>query len=917
MAAALVAPAPAEAAIPDSLKRACERRDAADGDVGNGVRLPFWYCDDGVPDQGGTTPNPGGVKAVTVPQRYGGDGFSGLPPKAPAEPNTGADGNGDIALDVVVLLPDPARFPPPRDGYPLAVMSHGCCSGTGRDRVHAMAEQGTSHPNATSFAARGYVVLSYSMRGFVDGARRGSTGVTEIDSRRYEINDLQHLAGQLADTQFTVAGRPVRVDPDRVVVNGGSYSGGLSWMTFTDPTWTSPGGRAMRVVAVSPRFGWTDLAYSLIPNGTHPRDALTEPTLERASTPLGLFKRSIVSGLFVAGTTGTPSTSNPTQPPPHATFAPWVGDAFGCAVAPGPTSSNPACASSVRDTLPSIVHDRSAYYQNHFFERIRTDRSARPAVFSAAPFTDPLFTAVEHRRMVERLKSVVPGYPVQEYYGDYEHFVQNKPKEWNDVCGNDRLCRFEDYPGGDMTERPRGLERIGVNTRLDAFLDHYAKPPGNPDEPRPSFDVTAGLQICPANAGGPFPADQPGERFTESSFDALAPDRLQLTASGTQTTTNDAEPNHHAARADPVFNEFGGNQKRCPVENTPAGPGVAVYDLPVLQDDAVMIGRTRVNVAHTGTGSDIQLDARLYELFPDGTQVMVDRGHRVLTSPNGPTTFDLNGNGWRFTRGNRLRIELAQDDEPYLKSSAVPSSLTLTGVSLDVPVRNLAPDALIAAPEVASDVHRNRSFPFVLEPRSGELTGVHHGEVETRPARGGRASIRRVSKSALIQMGGRTVAQMGRAKRSAIRGRLGRTYRVRSRLFDRRAVAGDWSNAALVVIPYDDRQRRVIRYGRGWRRVKSSQAYGKAFTRARRRRAALRFRFRGDLLYIVGRRSRRGGKARVILNGRRRTISFRARRTRNRVVVARLRARRRGVNRLRLVALRGRVEIDAIGARRP
>ncbi len=57
--------------------------------------------------------------------------------------------------------------------------------------------------------------------------------------------------------------------------------------------------------------------------------------------------------------------------------------------------------------------------------------------------------------MVERLKATVPGYPVQEYYGDYNHFVQNKRKEWADLCGADRhVCRYEDYPGGDLNADP-------------------------------------------------------------------------------------------------------------------------------------------------------------------------------------------------------------------------------------------------------------------------------------------------------------------------------------------------------------------------------------------------------------------------------------------------------------------------------
>ncbi|MDT7656830.1 MAG: hypothetical protein QOF38_1545, partial [Pseudonocardiales bacterium] len=49
---ALAGAAPAAAEI-GSLKSACTKRDAADGDTGNGVRLPYLFCDDGVPSAGG------------------------------------------------------------------------------------------------------------------------------------------------------------------------------------------------------------------------------------------------------------------------------------------------------------------------------------------------------------------------------------------------------------------------------------------------------------------------------------------------------------------------------------------------------------------------------------------------------------------------------------------------------------------------------------------------------------------------------------------------------------------------------------------------------------------------------------------------------------------------------------------------
>ena len=113
----------------------------------------------------------------------------------------GADANGNIALDVDVSLPDPS-FSKPRGGYPLMVMMHGCCAGNKTSweapTIDAAGEKW--HYNNAWFASRGFVVVNFTARGFVNGpptlspvgptpGERGSTGETQLDSRRYEIND--------------------------------------------------------------------------------------------------------------------------------------------------------------------------------------------------------------------------------------------------------------------------------------------------------------------------------------------------------------------------------------------------------------------------------------------------------------------------------------------------------------------------------------------------------------------------------------------------------------------------------------------------------------------------------------------------------------------------------------------------------
>ena len=160
------------------------------------------------------------------------------------------------------------------------------------------------------FAARGYVVLAYTSRGFVDARGRGSTGQAQLNHRAYEANDLQYLTGLLAEDPF------FGVNPKRIVVTGGSYGGGLAWMAMTDPTWESPRKRiAMKLAAVAPKYGWTDLLSSLVPNGRYLQDqvASTAPADALSRAPFGSPKRSFLSCPVHLGHRGRAAV----RPAPH------------------------------------------------------------------------------------------------------------------------------------------------------------------------------------------------------------------------------------------------------------------------------------------------------------------------------------------------------------------------------------------------------------------------------------------------------------------------------------------------------------------------------------------------------------------------------------------------------------------------
>jgi dienelactone hydrolase len=657
----LVGAGTANAEIPASLKSSCFTLNPHPG-------YSYQLCNDGTPPVAGRTPNIGGVNAVRVPAKY--DGYEGLPAKAAdAAGMPGADPDGDIALDVDISRP---TTPAPPGGYPLLFFMHGCCQGTKFDweRTNFDSAGETWHNNNAWFASRGYVVVNYTARGFRSGPR-GSTGETQLDSRAFEVNDFQYLAGLIADDSF------FNVNPQKVIATGGSYGGGFAWLALTDPKWKSPGGLDMKLAAVAPRYGWTDLGYSLQPNGHHLQDPAHLPAVDGSDTlnPLGIPKQTWISVLFGSGFIGT-------------TFPQYIVDSFFCVQNPDPYETSPACQGTVQTTYPSFLSDRSAYYQNAWFDRIASDPGYRIPIFNAGTLTDTLFTAVESLRMSNRIQSIVPDYPIQQYFGDYEHFTQNKAREWGDICGADHhVCAFADYPGGNVDATPNGLVRTGVTTRMNRFLDHYVQPTSDPSQPQPTFDTTASLQVCPQNADATHPANEPGDTYTAPTFAQLAPYHLGFSMTGDQQTANDIEPNPHGSNADPLAN-FTTNGGRCPFTTAPAGPGVAVYETAPLAEQATMIGGTNISIDYNATSAaGLQLNSRLYDVFPDGTAVLVDRGPYRTTSPSGTVSYQMMGNGWRFPAGHRIRVEVAQDDGGYLKPSSVPSTATIHGVRISLHVR--------------------------------------------------------------------------------------------------------------------------------------------------------------------------------------------------------------------------------------
>jgi len=118
---------------------------------------------------------------------------------------------------------------------------------------------------------------------------------------RYEVRDAQYFAGELVDEGW--------VDPAKIAATGGSYGGGMSMAlaALKDRTmlpngflvpWKSPAGTPISLAVATPLVPWTDLAYSLSPNG-RVLDYLRENPYDPEH--IGIMKSSIINGLYLSG----------------------------------------------------------------------------------------------------------------------------------------------------------------------------------------------------------------------------------------------------------------------------------------------------------------------------------------------------------------------------------------------------------------------------------------------------------------------------------------------------------------------------------------------------------------------------------------------------------------------------------------
>ena len=526
----------------------------------------------------------------------------------------------DTPLDVTLTLPAKRT----KRRLPLVAFLHGFLNH--KQEYLSETREGTGPDRgADAYKTVRWNNVWFASRGYavLNYSARGhgeSGGQIGLASRDLEVRDTQHLTGLLVDR-----GAPaVRIDRRKVGVIGGSYGGGQTWLLMTtrpDPKLEYGTWRspAGRLVTLAAAVPMYTWSDLLYALVPSGRHLSSGVDPSTAADRIGIAKLTLLNGFLASAG----------QRLPQQTYA-WLARVN----AGEPYEGDPL----VEEARPELTFVRSAFHQHDYFEALRRRRVRRVPVLAAQGWADPLFPAIEAMRMYRRVKAASPGYPIQLHLGDFEH----------------------------LTARAKVADLRHFHVLGNRLLDRHLRGRG----PKPALDARAAVTNCDERRFGPV--------LRARSFDRLlgAPRTFEL--GGPRQTTSAAGP---GPPTDPVVL----SQQRgrgCIATTAPPAPGGASYRI-ALGGPATIVGLPRVRLTYTATAPDFELNARLWDVAPDGTRTLIDRGaYRGGPEPSGTAEYELFGNAWRVEAGHELELELVQDDSTFLRPHNYPSSVTVQDARL-------------------------------------------------------------------------------------------------------------------------------------------------------------------------------------------------------------------------------------------
>jgi predicted acyl esterase len=545
-----------------------------------------------------------------------------------------------VPLDVDVTLPARGNGP-----FPTLVMLHGF--GGEKTDFEAINDTGTQLPNRpepglyhwnnTFYAHRGYLVLNYSARGFGNSCGHPSSrtpgncdrGWTRVFDQRFEVRDTQVLLGRLVDAGLARRGA-IGVTG---ISSGGIQSLELAFLRNQIRTpsggfaaWRSPRGRALSITSAFPRWMGSDLADALLPNGRNLDFRVPAPA---SLSPIGVENKSFVTGLATLG------QANGYVAPKGADAG---ADLIGWQQTVGKGEPYGAAVRAIGNQLIDF-HGVSRMLSRHPTPLLMQDG-----------WTDDLFSPSQALRVYNAQRSRPPGGAanVALQFGDLGHARGS--------LSNVRLN-----------------QQVYFNDQAFRFFERWLRGRGSGLAPG---SVATFTQTCPVtrSAGGPF---------TASSWSAVHPGAVRFGGAAARTVASTGGNPATAVAFNPNF----GTSNSCTTAPRENVPGTAVYQRATTRAYTV-IGLPTVRARIRTTGPFGQLQSRLWDVAPNGSQTLVGRGeYRLTPNQTGTVLFQLRGSGWRFERGHAAKLELLGNDDPYERASNGTFSVAVSGLTLELPVR--------------------------------------------------------------------------------------------------------------------------------------------------------------------------------------------------------------------------------------
>jgi fermentation-respiration switch protein FrsA (DUF1100 family) len=557
-------------------------------------------------------PTPFGHACTT---RSDGTRFCPTTDAGPGQTVDGVPSFDGVPLDVDVTLPPSGVHAP----YPTIVMLHGY-GGSKTDFEStdpAGSSSNTYRYNNDYFARRGFAVVNYTARGFGNSCGGGpggyhsgpcGQGYIRLADTRYEARDTQYLLGLLVDERIAKRGA--------LGATGISYGGGQSMelaylrdrIRLPDGSfarWRSPHGTPLSITAAWPRWPWSDLVDSLLPNGRFLDTGVAPPG--QSLDPVGIEIRSYVSGLYALGkSTGyycgdAPASSPCTNPDADLTTS------FALVNAGEPASDE------AKARLAEIYAHHQAY-----------GLSGTPApLLIENGWTDDLFPPEQAIRIYNQASG---RSPVSLQFGDLGH--------------------------------SRGSNKPTVNHAFNdqgaAFFGRYLR--GASGGPAPG-SVTAYTQTCPASApdGGPYAAP---------SYQQLDTGTIAFGSAASQVVTANGD---HSTSAQ--FDPIGGTSDACKTISSSSAPGTATYTYDTPSGFTMLglptVTATIQTLGDFGELDSMLFDVAP----DGTERLISRGAYRLTDNQSGPITFQLHGNGYAFAPGHAVKLVLLGSDDPYLRMS--------------------------------------------------------------------------------------------------------------------------------------------------------------------------------------------------------------------------------------------------------